>query len=133
MLPDDALAKIETILVRRFDVDATWIFGSEATGAAGPESDLDIAVLMDRLPSFDEHADARNELAAAMGREVDLVDLRRASPILAYQVLGHGILVSDRNPKRRIEFVASVPGRREDVLIIRREAEKRLLERICDG
>lgn len=64
---------------------------------------------------------------------MDLVDLEHASPILAMQVLRYGRLVADGSPRRRIAFVAGVPGRYEDLKIHRPEAERLLLERIRRG
>jgi len=41
---------IET-LERHFDLDALWLFGSQAAGRAHAESDLDLAALFARRPS----------------------------------------------------------------------------------
>jgi predicted nucleotidyltransferase len=117
----------------RFGVDALWLFGSQVTGQVGPDSDVDLAALFRNRPSPPELFDAQQDLAELLGQPVDLVDLDRASPILAMQVLRHGRLLLDRNPRRRIDFVAHAPGRYEDVLIVRREAERTLLERVRHG
>jgi hypothetical protein len=77
--------------------------------------------------------DVRQELARLLGRPVDLIDLRQASPILAMQVLRHGVLVADRHVRSRQRFVAGVAGRYEDLKIIRRAAERGLLERVTRG
>jgi hypothetical protein len=77
--------------------------------------------------------DIRAEVTALLRREVDLVDLARASPILAMQVLRHGRLLLDGDPLRRRRFVAGVPGRYEDIKIVRREAERALLDRVRRG
>jgi predicted nucleotidyltransferase len=116
-----------------FGVDALWIYGSEAAGHARPDSDLDVAVLFRDAPSPLSLAELRAEAAAALDRPVDLVDLDRVSPLLAYQILKHGRLVVDRNPSRRHRFTAGVPARREDVLIMRRPIERRLIERVSRG
>jgi uncharacterized protein len=133
MISDEAAETVKCVLTRHFELDAIWVFGSEAAGTAREESDIDIALLTQPAPSIDILAKAKAELSDALGREVDLIDLRRASPILAYQVLKSGVLVVDRNPRRTVDFVASAPARREDVLITRREAERLLIQRICDG
>jgi predicted nucleotidyltransferase len=117
----------------RFGLDALWLFGSEARGTTRPGSDLDLAALFRRRPSALELRDARAQLAARLGRDVDLVDLDRASPILAMQVVRHGRLLTEANPARRLRFVAGVPGRYEDLRIVRRQAEQALLERVRRG
>jgi hypothetical protein len=80
-----------------------------------------------------ELLEARGEIGSLLARDVDLVDLDQASPILAMQVLRHGRLLVDANPARRQRFVAHAPGRYEDLKIVRREAERSLLARVRHG
>jgi hypothetical protein len=80
-----------------------------------------------------ELIDARGDLAAQLGRPVDLVDLDRASPILVMQVLRHGHLLLDRDPARRHRLAAAAPGRYEDLMIVRRPVERALLDRLRRG
>ncbi len=113
--------------------EVIWIFGSEAAGTARESSDLDVAALFRRSPKAVELMNARTELSEVLQRAVDLVDLEIASPILAMQVVRHGTLISDENPSRRVRFLAGLPGRYEEVVRARREAEKRLVERLSRG
>ena len=72
------------------DLLAVYVFGSEAAGVAGPDSDLDIAVLVET--SRDPAALWRlsGELSDIAGRHVDLVDLRKASTVMQSQIVGTG-------------------------------------------
>ncbi len=133
MLGRDEIERIAKLLDDRLGLDALWVFGSVATGAVTNTSDLDLAALFQREPSAVELLETREELASLLGREVDLVDLGQASPILAMQVLRHGRLLVDRATRRGQRFVAGVPGRYEDVKIVRRVAERALLERVRHG
>lgn len=69
---------------------AIYAFGSRIQGQAGPDSDLDLAVLVagyaDPLRLWDVSAG----LAAMLGLPVDLLDLRAASTVMQYQVLTTG-------------------------------------------
>ena len=121
------------LLENRFGLDALWFFGSVAMGRDRADSDLDLAALFRRRPTALELLEAREELAALVGRPVDLVDLDCDAPILAMQVLRHGKLLVDRVPERRIAFAAHTPVRYEDLKIVRREAERALLERMRRG
>ena len=124
---------IKEHLDRRFGLDALWLFGSEAIGSAGPFSDIDLAGLFRSRPSALDLLEARGALGALLGRDVDLVDLERVSPIVAMQVLRHGRLLVDANPRRRHQAVSSAASRYEDLRIVRREAERAMLARIRNG
>jgi uncharacterized protein len=117
----------------QFGLDALWLFGSAATGMATTDSDIDLAALFRRRPSAVELLEARQQLGSLVSRDVDLVDLDRAPPVLLMQVLRHGQLLLDREPARRMRLVAAAPGRYEDLKIVRREAEQSLLKRVSSG
>lgn len=90
------------------DLDAIYLFGSAATGQATPQSDLDIALLapeaLDPLQLFD----AGLEAARLLDREVDLVDLREASTVLAKEIVGYGRVLYSRDPAQLLDFEARV-------------------------
>jgi uncharacterized protein len=69
---------------------AVYAFGSRTQGTAGPDSDLDLAVLVagraDPLGLFDLAGDLA-DLAAC---PVDLLDLRAASTVMQYQIITTG-------------------------------------------
>ena len=117
----------------RFGLDALWLFGSEVMDSAGHSSDIDLAGLFRSRPSALELLEARDALGSLLGRDVDVVDLERVSPIVAMQVFRRGRLLVDANPRRRCQAVSGAPSRYEDLRIVRREAERALLARIRDG
>lgn len=133
MLAPDLLDRICRRLDDRFGLDALWLFGSESSHQAGPASDVDLAALFRQQPSPLDLLEEREELAALVSRDVDLVDLDRASPILVMQVLRYGRLLVDENPTRRYRLVAAAPARYEDVRIMRREIEHALIDRVRRG
>ena len=63
-------------------------FGSTVTGRARADSDLDLAVLLERSPeTLQEHAALINDLQGlAPDRTVDVAILNRADPLLLKQV-----------------------------------------------
>ena len=87
MNPD---AIIQTLQARVPNLLAIYAFGSRISGTAGPESDLDLAVLVagyaDPLTLFDLAGD----LADIAACSVDLLDLRAASTVMQYQILTTG-------------------------------------------
>jgi predicted nucleotidyltransferase len=101
-----ALERAAEQLARDPRVIALYVFGSVASGRARPGSDVDLAVLLDRPVSLAEELDLRAELARALGRgDVDLVLLREASPLLAYEVVtgGRRLHARDRDEADRFE------------------------------
>jgi len=100
---DDYLV-IETLRSALPDVVAIYRFGSTATGQAGKESDVDIAVLPAApLESFFRW-DLQERLALALHRSVDLVDLLQASTVMRMQVLESAILLFEHDPPVRLRF-----------------------------
>lgn len=83
---------------------ALYLFGSTVTGGQHAASDLDIAFLSSRPVPTRQTFDAASDLAALAGRDVDLVDLARASTVLRAQVVGTGRLIYESDPCRVGEF-----------------------------
>jgi predicted nucleotidyltransferase len=66
------------------------VFGSVASGKANLGSDLDIAIEAERPLSAAQKMRLIEDLAAAIGRPVDLIDLKTAGEPLLGQILQHG-------------------------------------------
>jgi len=111
------------------DPAALLLFGSRATGQAGPQSDYDLAVLVaGPPPSWNAVQSLRSDLEELLSATVDLVVLDEASPILAMQVLREGRLIACRDAQELENFTVRTLTDYADLKIIRREAEKRLME-----
>lgn len=75
---------------------------------------------------------ARLDLEVLLGRSVDLVDIRRASPILGRQVVSSGRLLLDRDPVDRHVFAMLLPSRYVDLKMSRAVTERALVEVVHD-
>jgi predicted nucleotidyltransferase len=108
-------------------LQAVYLFGSEASGRASTESDLDLGVLAEAPLPNDVRWQLAAELAQRAGRDVDLVDLRQVDPILAFQILSRGerLLVRDSHAQAVWEMTAL--SRYQDWKLCRRENERALL------
>jgi predicted nucleotidyltransferase len=75
------------------------LFGSYARGVANSESDVDVAVLFENahVPEVLTLIEQREDLGALLQKEVDLICLNTASPIIGMQVYNNGknLLVKD--------------------------------------
>jgi predicted nucleotidyltransferase len=77
-------------------VQLVVLFGSVARGRARRDSDLDVAVRADEPADLDAlYVLLAPRLASS---RVDLVDLRRAGPLLAFQVAQRGQVLYERDP-----------------------------------
>jgi predicted nucleotidyltransferase len=78
-------------VAQRYGLRLVVLYGSHAKRRAGPESDLDIAVLGCRTEEF---LDCYADLAEVFRRySLDLVRLEDADPLLRHEILHQGILL----------------------------------------
>lgn len=90
------------------DLIALYAFGSQVSGGVRPESDVDLAVLAPKALSPSVLFTLREDLAARLNRDVDLVDLRATSTVLRMQVLSTGrcLFSGDDRARETFEMVA---------------------------
>lgn len=100
----DLTRLVEKVRAALPDVIAIYVFGSQAAGIAGPESDIDLAVLNDNPLSQVTCWDLAQELAREAGRDVDLVDLRAASTVMRAQVIAKGQRLFCADERKCVEF-----------------------------
>jgi predicted nucleotidyltransferase len=100
------------------------VFGSTVTGMRGPESDLDLAFLGDA--PLDLVAVTTDVIRLLHTDRVDVVDLRRASPLLAMEVARHGYLIYERKPGAYVEFISLAVRRYIDTKKLR-DAQKEVI------
>ena len=81
---------VQTLQDRLPHLLAVYAFGSRIQGTAGPDSDLDLAVLVAGYADPWALFDLASRLADVAGCEVDLLDLRAASTVMQYQVITTG-------------------------------------------
>ena len=113
--------KICALCSREPSIDAAYIFGSQAKGSLRPESDLDVALLLneDRRSEFSLLSFISN-LERAYGRRVDVVILNHAGEVLKYEVRRSGRVIFERDPVNRKRFEISGRKRYEDFLYLHR-------------
>jgi len=87
---------------------AIYRFGSWGTDAQRPDSDIDIAILSPQALDSVCRWEVAQTLASLAGRDVDLVDLLRASTVLRMQVLAHGELLYSIGSSEVVQFEDTV-------------------------
>src|SRR5438876_672521 len=105
---------VSRCVTRRPEIQAAYVFGSVASGRARADSDVDVAVLLDRRVRPGRILKYRLKLMADLGTalhrsDVDVVILNEASPVLAHRVLSQGTLVFERSASARVRFIQMIP------------------------
>jgi len=107
---------------RQRGIKLAVLFGSRAQGKAGPDSDWDIALLLEKrfLPGqVREWGKMKRTLVRDLcsfleTSKVDLALLNRASPLLRYQVARTGYPLYQKNRGNFAEFVSLALRQHED-------------------
>ncbi len=135
-MPDELIAEVHTSdlieMLREYFKDKeeillAFIFGSIVNSQITRESDVDIAILFNRMPDFKEILYLKGRLSDLIKREIDIVVLNNASPIIRMQVLKKGLLVANKDRAKYNDFFVRTIKEYEDLKYQRREIEENIL------
>jgi predicted nucleotidyltransferase len=101
----------DSVLEALPDAVAIYVYGSIARGDEGPGSDVDVAVLLPPQRRIDDPLGLMSAIAARVGRDVDVVDLRGASDTLRGEVLREGRTVFAADADAVLDWEASAMSR----------------------
>lgn len=105
-----------------------FLFGSYASKQMSVGSDIDIAVLFDRTQSIYEINDLKDRLSEILKKDVDLVALNEASPVIKMQVLKKGDLLIMRHKNDFSTFYGDTVNQYDDLKITRKQCEDNILK-----
>jgi len=122
--------KLKNCLFGNPEIQLAFLFGSEAAGSPRTDSDVDIAVLYrpNQLPGSDALLELNDRLTALLKREVDLVVLNRASPIIRMQVLKHGKKIIEKDHRVYADFFVRTINEYDDLKRVRAVVEKNIMK-----
>lgn len=100
-LTDKQIVNITDIL-KRHPVQLAYLFGSQVSGKTGTLSDIDIGVLLENRTMEQTHEQILTtifvELTRALHTDfIDLIDLEKASTLLAYNIVTKGRLLCTKD------------------------------------
>ncbi|MHB1394828.1 MAG: type VII toxin-antitoxin system MntA family adenylyltransferase antitoxin [Clostridia bacterium] len=98
------LELINNILIEKALAFIVILFGSAAAGRMREDSDIDLAFLSDKSLSEYEVFNIAQELSSALGRDIDLIDLSKASTVFKANILGTGKIIYSADENRKHEF-----------------------------
>lgn len=93
----DIIKKCKSILMDYEDIIFAYIFGSYVQGKMRADSDIDIAIYLEKKIDIETYLEIKMHLSEACKREVDLIVLNDATPLLKYQIYKNNILLFTRN------------------------------------
>jgi len=65
----------------RNDICLAFLMGSQASGRAKPDSDVDVAVLFNNSPAVEEILSLKDEIEHLVKKDVDMIVLNEAGPV----------------------------------------------------
>lgn len=80
-------AKVTPVVENRPDIQGLYLFGSQLDDTVHAGSDVDLGVLFDHRATLDETVELEVALELALKTPVDLVDMGRAKPFLALDIV----------------------------------------------
>jgi len=104
MIDNRKIEIIKKVLVKALAPYLIYIFGSTVKDRGREDSDIDIAILTDRQIDEYELFILSQKLADVLKREVDLVDLRKASSVFKVQIIKTGKLIYNSDNLRKMYF-----------------------------
>lgn len=129
MQPDRDMKDVVGLLRRKAAAYVIIVFGSYGKGLAREDSDIDIAYLGDSELGGYENFMLAQEIAALLGRDVDLLDLRRSSTVMKAQIITGGEVIYCSDEMRRADFFMKALKEyallNEERAVVLREIERR--------
>lgn len=112
-----------------------YIFGSYAEGVSRPESDVDLAVLLERIPgdTLKYRLDMMDETQMLLKLNTEIIILNEAPRLLQFQVIQKGKIIFEKNPDKRALFEMNVASRYYDYKRYFDYHTRQLAERIKEG
>ncbi len=120
--------RLKTFFKERHDVSLVFLFGSFVSKQTTAFSDIDVGIFFKKVPNFHEINDMKEDLTALLKKEVDLVVLNDASPVLKMQVLKKGVLIFQKGKNDFSLFYGDAVKQYDDLKIIRRKCEENILK-----
>ena len=115
VLAVDRIAVIVEFIREKLSPELIVLFGSAAHGTGfGPDSDIDLAFKSGRTIDDHDRLGVLLELAAKLRRDVDLIDLRKADPLLKFEIAQDGMVLYQAEPMVFIHFQVHAMHEHED-------------------
>jgi predicted nucleotidyltransferase len=124
-VPGSVLENVVRVAASHPEVRAVYLFGSQVTGDARPDSDLDLGVLFKTPQPLATTLKLEGEFERATACQIDLTDAAHAAAFLALEIV-RGERIFCREPTEADVFELYVLRRAGDLLPFERERQSLL-------
>lgn len=100
----DAINKCRDILKKYDKIVFAYLFGSYTKGNIRKNSDVDVAIYLSDTMDTYEYLGIKMDLSDELKREVDLVILNDATPLLKYEIYRNNILLFTNDKAMESKF-----------------------------
>ncbi len=128
---EDIEKKIKQFFASKEGIVSVHLFGSQAKGLAREKSDVDCAILFQKnnVPNTLDLMQIRESLTDVLNKEVDLVCLNTASPIIAMQIYRYGKVLFKNDFKQYAQYIIDLFTDYFDLKLMRKPLEEGILKR----
>jgi len=87
------ITKIVNFAKAHSEISVIYLFGSHAAGHQRSKSDIDLGILFIEDVDGFTRINLETEISNLLNKDVDLIDMKRSSPVLRHQIYKHGRLI----------------------------------------
>lgn len=91
------IEKCKDILIEYENIIFAYIFGSYVQGKIREDSDIDIAIYLEDNIDTETYLEIKMDLTKICKRQIDLIMLNNATPLLKYEIYKNNILLFSRD------------------------------------
>ncbi len=134
MVAKTDIQKLVQTTLSKFDgVDLAILYGSAAKDALRPDSDIDLAICLNKPLDVATKMEIMTELSLETGRSVDLVDLSQINGTLLKEVICKGVVLCKRNFELYEQIVLRMIYNQADVMPYVARTLKERQQRFING
>ena len=93
MLEKDQIARIINFARGHSKISVIYLFGSHATRHHRSKSDIDLGILFVKDVDGFTRIGLETEISNLLKKDVDLIDMKKSSPVLRHQIYKYGRLI----------------------------------------
>jgi len=112
----ELLDRFKAFLINKDNIVFVYVFGSFVSGTQTKDSDVDFAVYLSKADvDAAEYLDLKVELMDIAKRDVDIVILNTANPLVKSEIFGNGMRLFSRDEELESDFIVKSLFEYEDM------------------